>query len=48
MKEARRQSIVKARDALLRVSNSDAVKQARAAVRELKAKGYDTGQFGSL
>ena len=48
VKEARRQSIVKARDALLRVSNSDAVKQARAAVRELKAKGYDTGQFGSL
>jgi hypothetical protein len=48
VKEARRESIVKARDALLRVSNSDAVKQARAAVREIKAKGYDIGQFGSL
>jgi len=48
VKEARRESIVKARDALLRVSKSDAVKQARAAVRELKAKGYDIGQFGSL
>ena len=48
VKEARRQSIVKARDALLRVSRSDAVKQARAATRALKAKGYDIGQFGSL
>lgn len=48
VKEARRESIVKARAALLRVSKSDAVKQARAAVRELKAKGYDIGQFGSL
>ena len=48
VKDARRESIVKARAALLRVSKSDAVKQARAAVRELKAKGYDIGQFGSL
>jgi hypothetical protein len=48
VKEARRESIVKARDALLRVSKSAAVKHARAATRELKAKGYDIGQFGSL
>ena len=48
VKEARRQSIVKARDALLKVSKSDAVRNARAASRELKAKGYDIGQFGSL
>ena len=48
VKEARRQSIVKARAALLKVSRSEPVRQARAATRELKAKGYDIGQFGSL
>jgi hypothetical protein len=48
VKEARRQSIVKARDALLRVSNSAAVGNARAATRVLKSKGYKIGQFGSL
>jgi hypothetical protein len=48
VKEARRQSIFKARDALERVSRSAAVRQARAATRELKAKGYAIGQFGSL
>ena len=48
VKDARRESIVKARDALLRVSKSDAVRRARAATRALKAKGYDIGQFGSL
>jgi hypothetical protein len=48
VKEARRQSIVKARDALLKVSKSPAVRDARQATRELKQKGYDVGQFGSL
>jgi outer membrane murein-binding lipoprotein Lpp len=48
VKEARRQSIVKARDALLRVSKSEPVREARAATRALIAKGYDVGQFGSL
>jgi ABC-type transporter Mla subunit MlaD len=48
VKEARRESIVRARAALLRVSNSEAVRQARAATRELKRKGYDIGQFGAL
>jgi hypothetical protein len=48
VKEARRQSIVKARQALIRVSRSPAVRQARAATRELKRKGYDIGEFGSL
>jgi hypothetical protein len=48
VKEARRQSIVKARDALLKVSKSEAVRNARAAARELKRKGYGIGQFGSL
>jgi hypothetical protein len=48
VKEARRQSIYKARDALQRVSKSEAVRDARAATRELKAKGYDIGQFGAL
>jgi outer membrane murein-binding lipoprotein Lpp len=48
VKEARRRSIVQARAALLRVSNSAPVRQARTATRELKAKGYDVGDFGSL
>ena len=48
VKEARRQSIFKARDALQRVSQSDPVRQARAATRALKQKGYEIGQFGSL
>jgi hypothetical protein len=48
VKDARRESIVRARAALLRVSNSEAVRKARAATRELRQLGYDTGQFGSL
>jgi hypothetical protein len=48
VKEARRESIVRARAALLRVSKSEGVHEARAATRELKRKGYDIGQFGSL
>jgi hypothetical protein len=48
VKDARRESIVRARAALLRVSRSEPVRQARAATRELKVNGYDIGQFGSL
>ena len=48
VKEARRQSIFKARDALEKVSRSEPVREARAATRELERLGYDVGQFGSL
>jgi len=48
VKEARRQSIVKARDALAAVGRSSAVKDGRAAIEELKRKGYDVGEFGTL
>jgi hypothetical protein len=48
VKDARRESIVRARAALLRVSKSEGVREARAATRELKRKGYEIGQFGSL
>jgi hypothetical protein len=45
VKEARRQSIFKARDELRRVSRSEAIREGRAAVRELKRKGYDVQQL---
>jgi hypothetical protein len=48
VKEARRKSIFKARDALAKVAASDAVKEARAAIGELKRKGYDTGALSPL
>jgi hypothetical protein len=48
VKEARRQSITKARDALGKVARSDAVKEARAAIRELKQKGYDVPSLSAL
>jgi hypothetical protein len=48
VKEARRKSIYRARDALVRVSKSEPVSQARRATRQLKRAGYQTGQFGSL
>lgn len=48
VKEARRQSIDKARDALGKVARSDAVKEARAAIRELKNKGYDVQSLNAL
>jgi hypothetical protein len=48
VKDARRESIVRARAALLRLSKSEGVREARAATRELKRKGYEIGQFGSL
>jgi len=48
VKEARRQSIDSARDALGKVARSDAVKEARAAIRELKNKGYDVQSLNAL
>jgi hypothetical protein len=48
VKEARRQSIIKARDALGVVARSDAVKNARAAIRELEQKGYNVPSLSAL
>jgi len=48
VKEARRKSIFKARDALGKVARSDAVKEARAAIRELRRKGYDVPSLSAL
>jgi hypothetical protein len=48
VKEARRQSIFKARDALGQVARSTAVKDARAAIRELKQKGYVVPSLSAL
>jgi hypothetical protein len=45
VKDARRQSIFKARDELQRVSRSAPINQGRAAVRELKQQGYDVQQL---
>jgi hypothetical protein len=46
VKEARRQSIFKARDALGVVGRSKAIKDGRAAIQELKSKGYSVGELG--
>lgn len=48
VKEARRESITKARDALATVGRSQAVKDGRRAIQEFKQKGYDTSQLGAL
>jgi hypothetical protein len=48
VKEARRQSIFKARNALGKVARSEAVTNARAAIRELKQKGYDVPSLSAL
>lgn len=45
VKEARRQSIFKARDELQSVSSSAPIREGRAAVRELRRKGYDVSQL---
>ena len=45
VKEARRESIFKARDELQRVSRSAPIREGRAAVRELKRNGYDVQQL---
>ena len=46
VKEARRKSIFKARDALGVVGRSRAIRDGRAAVQELKKKGYEVGELG--
>jgi len=43
VKEARRQSIIKAREALFKVTRSTAIRDGRAAIRDIKKKGYDVG-----
>jgi chromosome segregation ATPase len=45
VKEARRESIVKARAELMNVSRSAPIRDGRAAVRELKRNGYDVAQL---
>jgi hypothetical protein len=48
VKEARRKSIFKARDALGKVARSDAVKDARTAIRDLRARGYNVPSLSAL
>ena len=48
VKEARRKSIVEAGKAADIVRKSAAVKAGRAAIKDLKASGYDVGAMGSL
>jgi hypothetical protein len=48
VKDARRESIVKARAALLRVSRSQAIKDGRAAVKKLNRLGYNTAEIAAL
>lgn len=43
VKDARRQSIVKARDALAKVAKSPSIRAGRAAILEIKRKGYEVG-----
>jgi hypothetical protein len=48
VKDARRESIVKARDALAKVGKSQAVKDGRDAIKKLQQLGYDTSELGAL
>ena len=48
VKDARRESIVKARAALLKVSKSQAIKDGRDAVKKLNRLGYDTAEIAAL
>jgi len=48
VKEARRKSIVEAGKAADIVRKSAAIKAGRAAIKDLKASGYDVGAMGSL
>jgi hypothetical protein len=48
VKDARRESIVKARAALLKVSKSQAIKDGRDAVKKLNRLGYDTTEIAAL
>jgi hypothetical protein len=43
VKEARRKSIFKARDALGKVGRSKAITDGRSAIKELQSKGYEVG-----
>jgi hypothetical protein len=48
VKDARRESIVKAREALAKVGKSQAVEDGRTAIMKLQKLGYDTSQLGAL
>ena len=48
VKDARRESIVKARAALAKVGKSQAVEDGRTAIQKLQKLGYDTSQLGAL
>jgi hypothetical protein len=48
LKDARRVSIVKARETLAKIGNSQAVKDGRTAIDKLRKLGYDTSQLGAL
>ncbi len=48
VKEARRKSIVQAGKAADKVRTSVALKSGRAAVKDLKSKGYEVGDLGAL
>ena len=48
VKDARRESIVKAREALAKVGKSQAVKDGRTAIQQLQQLGYDTSELGAL
>ncbi|MDX6414089.1 MAG: hypothetical protein QOH23_1499 [Gaiellaceae bacterium] len=48
VKDARRQSIVKARAALKKVSGSQAIQDGRAAVKKLNRLGYNTTEIAAL
>jgi hypothetical protein len=48
VKDARRESIVKARAALAKVGKSQAVKDGRTAIQQLQQLGYDTSELGAL
>jgi hypothetical protein len=48
VKDARRESIVKAREALAKVGKSQAVEDGRTAILKLQKLGYDTSELGAL
>jgi len=48
VKDARRESIVKAREALGKVGQSEAVEDARRAIKQLEQKGYKVPELSAL
>ena len=48
VKDARRESIVKAREALAKVGKSQAVEDGRTAILKLQKLGYDISELGAL